>query len=108
MPTLIQPQANSKLLQSPLAVIGGHSRAVSYVRFLGDGRRLLTASTDSALKLWDIAAEMGRPAGQPAAPQLTYTGGWQVSECMELDCVENTLWNLMHLISVGGAQPTSL
>jgi WD40 repeat protein len=63
-------------LQSPLAVIGGHSRAVSYVRFLGDGRRLLTASTDSALKLWDIAAEMGRPAGQPAAPQLTYTGGW--------------------------------
>lgn len=47
---------------------------MSYVRFLGDGRRLLTASTDSALKLWDIAAEMGRPAGQPAAPQLTYTG----------------------------------
>jgi WD40 repeat protein len=68
------PAATLPLLQSPLAVIGGHSRAVSYVRFMGDGRRLLTASTDSALKLWDIAAEMARPTGQPAAPQLTYTG----------------------------------
>jgi protein suppressor of PHYA-105 1 len=61
-------------IQSPLAVIAGHSRAVSYVRFLGCGRRLLTASTDSALKLWDIAAEVARPAAQPSVPDLTYTG----------------------------------
>lgn len=74
-PTLPMPP------QSPLAVIGGHSRAVSYVRFMADGRRLLTASTDSALKLWDISAEMARPAGQPAAPQLTYTGGCCPSWC---------------------------
>lgn len=61
-------------MQSPLAAIGGHSRAVSYVRFMGCGRRLLTASTDSALKLWDIAAEVARPASQPSVPDLTFSG----------------------------------
>lgn len=62
------------VLQSPLAVIAGHTRAVSYVRFLGCGRRLLTASTDSALKLWDIAAEVARPPTRPSVPDLTFKG----------------------------------
>lgn len=39
--------------QVPLAVIGGHKKAVSYVRWL-DGSRLISASTDNQLKLWDI------------------------------------------------------
>ena len=55
-------------------MIAGHSRAVSYVRFLGDGRQLLTASTDNALKLWDIAAEVARPQGRPSVARTTFTG----------------------------------
>jgi len=31
----------------------GHSKAVSYVRFLS-GSQLVTASTDNSLKLWDL------------------------------------------------------
>ena len=40
-------------MQVPLAVIGGHKKAVSYVRWM-DGSRLISASTDNQLKLWDI------------------------------------------------------
>ncbi|CAL5229502.1 g12838 [Coccomyxa viridis] len=40
-------------MQVPLAVIGGHKKAVSYVRWM-DGTRLISASTDNQLKLWDI------------------------------------------------------
>lgn len=58
-------------MATPLAVVAGHSKAVSYVRFLG-GDRLVTASTDSRLKLWHVptvAASCGR-----ARPSATYTG----------------------------------
>lgn len=34
-------------------MIGGHKKAVSYVRWM-DGSRLISASTDNQLKLWDI------------------------------------------------------
>ena len=40
---------------SPLAVIPGHTRAVSYVRFISPSR-LVSASTDSTLRVWDVAA----------------------------------------------------
>lgn len=60
--------------QSPLAVISGHSRAVSYVRFMGGGTELLTASTDNALKLWNIATQVARPPDQPTSADITFTG----------------------------------
>lgn len=63
----------------PLAVIGGHRKAVSYVRFMGRDR-LVSASTDNTLKLWDInAASSG--SNQPL---MTYTGNTQNS----LSCCE--------------------
>lgn len=61
-------------VQSPLATVQGHSRAISYVRFLGCGRRLLTASTDNALKLWDIATLINSPRKQLVVADMTFTG----------------------------------
>ena len=62
-------------MASPLAVIGGHKKAVSYVRFLG-GNRLVSASTDNTLKLWDID---GATASQGRCDSLmTYSGDPQL------------------------------
>lgn len=55
----------------PLAVVAGHRKAVSYVRFLG-GSQLVSASTDSRLKVWDVTA-MANSQGQ-AKPCCTLTG----------------------------------
>ena len=55
----------------PLAVIGGHKKALSYVRFMG-GDQLVSASTDNTLRLWDInaaAASEGR-----CDSLMTYSG----------------------------------
>ena len=38
----------------PLAILSGHRKAVSYVRFLPSGRELVSASTDSTLCVWDV------------------------------------------------------
>lgn len=48
---------------APLAVLSGHSKAVSYVRWAGSS--LVTASTDSTLRLWDV---------EDAAAHLAQTG----------------------------------
>ncbi|KAK9824007.1 hypothetical protein WJX72_006926 [[Myrmecia] bisecta] len=55
----------------PLAVIGGHSRAVSYVRWMG-GDHLVSASTDNNLKLWDVATATSSSAN--VEPVTTFTG----------------------------------
>ena len=58
-------------MERPLAVTGGHKKAVSYVRFLG-GNRLVSASTDNKLKLWDVeqaTASQGR-----CDSLMTYSG----------------------------------
>ncbi|XP_022737884.1 protein SPA1-RELATED 2-like isoform X2 [Durio zibethinus] len=39
--------------RAPWCVLGGHDKAVSYVKFL-DSETLVTASTDNTLKLWDL------------------------------------------------------
>ncbi len=57
--------------QVPLVQVCGHSRAVSYVRWLG-ADRLVSASTDNCLKLWDVAA--ASRAGAAPAPLTTFTG----------------------------------
>ena len=58
-------------MSQPLAVIAGHNRAVSYVRFMG-ASQLATASTDNTLKLWDIHAASSGPA--LTKPLSTFTG----------------------------------
>lgn len=40
--------------KSPLALFKGHRKAVSYVKFL-DKDTLISASTDSQLKMWDLS-----------------------------------------------------
>lgn len=54
--------------QAPLAVLRGASRAVSYVRWSGPDR-LLAASTDSAVRLWQDPGGAGADAAaqRPAA-----------------------------------------
>ncbi len=60
----------------PLCSIAGHSKAVSYVRFL-DSNSLVSASTDSTLRLWDVsAAAAAQPTGQPGpgGAEVVYKG----------------------------------
>lgn len=58
-------------MEAPLAVIGGHKKAVSYVRFLG-GDQLVSASTDNKLKLWDI--NQATTSQGKCEPLMTYSG----------------------------------
>ena len=55
-------------LATPVAVLAGHGKAVSYVRWLGAGT-LVTASTDNCLKLWSL----GEAAAAPATPAASRT-----------------------------------
>lgn len=58
-------------MATPLTMIEGHKKAVSYVRFLGPNR-LVSASTDNKLKLWDIDAAI---SGQgPSSLVNTFSG----------------------------------
>ena len=52
---------------APLCSFPGHHKAVSYVRFCSAGE-LLSASTDSTLRLWPLPAGAGGPV--PAAAGL--------------------------------------
>ena len=58
-------------IAAPLAVIGGHTKAVSYVRWVGSNQ-VLSASTDNTLKLWDVA-EAASSEGA-CAPITSFTG----------------------------------
>ncbi|KAI3691835.1 hypothetical protein L6452_31637 [Arctium lappa] len=40
-------------VSTPLCILAGHDRAVSYVKFL-DSETIVSASTDNTLKLWDL------------------------------------------------------
>jgi len=51
----------------PLAVLSGHSRAVSFCKFLSP-TSLFTASVDSTLKSWDLAALPGEPPAGEGGP----------------------------------------
>ncbi|XP_065862090.1 protein SPA1-RELATED 3-like isoform X2 [Euphorbia lathyris] len=48
---------NSKV---PLCTLAGHSKTVSYVRFL-DSTNLVSASTDNTIKLWDLSVCASTP-----------------------------------------------
>jgi WD40 repeat protein len=59
-------------LSRPLALLPSHGRAVSYVRFLSQGL-LVSASTDSALRLW--ALDRATPSALAAAASSSLEGG---------------------------------
>ena len=40
-------------VSTPLCILAGHDRAVSYVKFV-DSETIISASTDNTLKLWDL------------------------------------------------------
>ena len=62
-------------ISAPLAVIGGHTKAVSYVRWVGSNQ-VISASTDNSLKLWDVA-DAAQSEGK-CAPITSFTGEWFV------------------------------
>ncbi|WOK92798.1 hypothetical protein Cni_G01490 [Canna indica] len=41
------------LTAGPVATLGGHGRAVTYVRFVPGGRRVVSSGTDGSHRLWD-------------------------------------------------------
>lgn len=54
-------------LQQPMATLHGHRRAVSYAKFFGE-QRLVSASVDGTLAVWDLAPVLGLSGGgAPAA-----------------------------------------
>lgn len=57
----------------PLCMLGGHSKAVSYVKFI-DSSTLVSASTDNTLKQWDLRSASAEAGGVTTACALTYTG----------------------------------
>ncbi|CAI7850680.1 unnamed protein product, partial [Closterium sp. NIES-53] len=64
-------------LRAPLATLTGHSKAVSYVKFV-DASTIVSASTDNTLKLWDLNQACSQQAGGGAdggsACTRTFTG----------------------------------
>jgi E3 ubiquitin-protein ligase RFWD2 len=68
------------LARGPLAVLRGHARPASYVRFLSD-TALVTAATDATAALWDLRAALAAEGegwlggGAPPSPFLAVQGG---------------------------------
>lgn len=70
---------DTRRLDAPLCTLRGHSKAVSYVKFV-DSSSLVSASTDNTLRLWDLnkAAEGGGsdgayPGAAPGSPSSACT-----------------------------------
>ncbi len=66
---------DTRKVDQPLAVLSGANRAVSYVRFM-DGNTVIGASTDNAIRSWDISSATNSPTPlQTTQPfQEEYTG----------------------------------
>lgn len=50
------------------AILRGHTEAVKFVSFSPDGKRIVSASWDKTIRIWD--AETGRQIGQPLEGHL--------------------------------------
>lgn len=57
-------------LKVPSCTLIGHTKTVSYVKYL-DSSTIVSASTDSSLKLWDLSTSMSRVVDNPVQ---TFTG----------------------------------
>ncbi|PIA35263.1 hypothetical protein AQUCO_03600141v1 [Aquilegia coerulea] len=56
--------------KAPLYTLNGHTKTVSYVKFL-DARTLVSASTDNSIKIWDLSMCSSRKLD---GPLQTFTG----------------------------------
>ena len=54
-------------------MISGHKKAVSYVRWM-DGSRLISASTDNLLKLWDVNSGIASGGQHDSSPVNVLSG----------------------------------
>ena len=70
----------------PLVTLSGHRRAASYVRWMG-GDKIVTASTDNTLKLWDVKRGMtlNPNAGGRDACLRTFAGHVNAKNFVGLD-----------------------
>lgn len=57
-------------LRMPCCTLAGHTKTVSYVRYL-DSSHVVSASTDNSLKLWNLPAST---SGVLEAPLQTFAG----------------------------------
>jgi WD40 repeat protein len=57
--SMVELEFNERLLFSPppLAILAGHTGAVSRVQFAGDARSLVSAGADGTLRRWDLATQ---------------------------------------------------
>ncbi|OMO85181.1 hypothetical protein COLO4_21724 [Corchorus olitorius] len=60
-------------LRAPWCILGGHDKAVSYVKFV-DSETVVTASTDNTLKLWDLSKTNSGGLSSNACCSLTFRG----------------------------------
>ena len=58
----------------PVASLGGHRKAVSYARFLSAGEELVSASTDSTMRVWDVRAMVSSRAPSGPSASLAPSG----------------------------------
>ena len=80
-----------------VAVLSGHRRATSYVRFLSSGNELVSASTDSTMCVWDVRARAIREAAT-RAPGAGPAAGLKPARVLEGHVNEKNFVGL----SVGG------
>jgi E3 ubiquitin-protein ligase RFWD2 len=76
--------------RQPLCTFSGHSKAVSYVKFL-DSKSMISLSTDSTIKQWDTGeADMGSfahvPNGLKSVPVKSYKGHRNTKNFVGLTC----------------------
>ena len=64
---------DTRRVDSPLAVLSGANRAVSYVRFM-DASTVIGASTDNAIRSWDVSNVTDTPLQTAQSHQEEYTG----------------------------------
>lgn len=64
----------------PLCTLIGHNKTVSYIKFV-DSTNLVSASTDSTLKLWDLSSCASRVV---EGPLQSFTGHSNMKVCINL------------------------
>ncbi|XVF13017.1 hypothetical protein REPUB_Repub08aG0170900 [Reevesia pubescens] len=77
----------------PWCVLGGHDKAVSYVKFL-DSETVVTASTDNTLKLWDLNKTSSGGLSSNAC-SLTFRG--HTNEKVDISLLENSFCSSYNL-----------